>query len=181
MTMTIATLTRVALTLPLLAVTACATMNVDSYAERGFDPKQYRTYAWGPNDQGSTGDPRLDNNEFFDTEVKADVDRVLAAKGFVKAVGQPDVIVHYHANFSQEIDVRNLDRDYRYCEQFDCRPYVYDAGTLFIDLVDPRTNRIVWRGWAEGSVEDIIDDQDALDRRVEEAVDLIAEELPGAM
>ena len=33
------------------------------------------------------------------------------------------------------------------------QPYVYEAGTLLLDFVDTRTNRVVWRGWAEGSVE----------------------------
>jgi len=172
-----------AVTAPLVALAGCATMNVSSYAERNFDPQRYRTYAWGASDDFSTGDPRLDNNQLFETEVKEDVDRALAAKGFVKvpAEGQADLLVHYHANINQEIDVRNLDREGAYCDDYDCRPYVYEAGTLFIDLIDRQTNRLVWRGWAEGSVDGLIDQQDLLDERVSEAVELIAGQLPGAM
>jgi hypothetical protein len=169
------------LALPLLGLTACATMHVDSYADRGFNPQRYRSYAWGQNDASGTGDVRLDNNELFDARVKADIDRMLEAKGFVKATGEPDLTVHYHASVTQEIDVRQLDRDLGFCEDYDCRPYVYEAGTLFIDLVDTRTDRLVWRGWAEGSVEGLIDDQEFLDDRIAEAVALIAERLPRAM
>ena len=43
-------------------------MRVDSFTERGVDIRQYRTYEWGPADTFSTGDPRLDNNRFFDPE-----------------------------------------------------------------------------------------------------------------
>jgi len=167
---------------PALVLAGCAAMSSSSYIERDFDPQRYRTYAWGADDGVSTGDPRLDNNEFFDAEVKADVDRALTDRGFVKASsGTPDLVVHYHANVGQEVDVRELDRDYTDRDEFDREPYVYDAGTLFVDLVDPATNRLVWRGWAEGSVDGIIDNQELLDRRIEEAVALIAEKMPRAM
>jgi hypothetical protein len=157
----------------------CATMNVNSFVERGIDVRQYRTFSWGPPDTVSTGDPRLDNNRFFDERVRAQVEKELAARGFEKeSSGTPDLLVHYHASVTQEIDVRNLDREYRYCENADCRPYVYDAGTLFVDLVDPRTNKLVWRGWAEGSVEGVIDNQDWMEARVDEAVTRILERLP---
>ncbi len=170
------------LTLPVLVLAGCATMNVSSYAERNFDPARYRTYGWGPSEELRTGDARLDNNELFDAAVRADVERALAAKGFVKAAtGTPDLLVHYHASVGQEIDVREIDRGYAYCEDFDCRPYVYEAGTLFIDLVDPATRRLMWRGWAEGSVEGVIDDQTLLERRIADAVDRIAARLPRAM
>jgi hypothetical protein len=168
------------LMLPVL-LTSCATMNVNSYRERNFDPQRYRTYAWAPAEELRTGDPRLDNNQIFDAAVREDIERLLASKGFMKAgTGKPDLIVHYHASVSQEIDVRELDRDYDYCENFDCRPYVYDAGTLFIDLVEPDSNRLVWRGWAEGSVDGVIDNQELLDARIAEAVEQIGQQLPRA-
>lgn len=89
----------------------CATMNVNSYAERGIDLRQYRTYNWGPPETWSTGDPRLDNNRFFDERVRARVEKELARRGFEKAGSQqPDLLVHYHASVSQEIDIRDLDR-----------------------------------------------------------------------
>ncbi len=171
------------MTAPLLALAGCATMSVNSYAERGFDPQRYRTYEWGAKEDFSTGDARLDNNQLFDAEVKEDVDRALAAKGFVKATAesQADLVVHYHASINQEIDIRTLDREGAYCDDYDCRPFVYEAGTLFIDLIDQKSNKLVWRGWAEGSVDGVIDDQDLLDERVGKAVDLIAGQMPGAM
>lgn len=168
--------------LPMVALAGCASMNVDFYSAQGFEPQRYRTYAWGERDNFSTGDPRLDNNEVFDRLVRADVDRMLASKGFIKVTtGEPDLLVHYHANVTQEVRVREIDVQYGGCEDFDCRPEVYEEGTLFIDLVDPATNRLVWRGWAEGSVDGVIDNQALLERQVADAVAKIAEKLPGAM
>jgi hypothetical protein len=168
-----------ALALSAFALAACASMNVGSYVERGADLRQYRTYTWGPADTRSTGDPRLDNNPFFDARVRADVDKELASRGFQQATsGMSDLLVHYHASVTQEIDLRNVDREYAYCDDADCRPYVYDAGTIFIDLVDARTKKLVWRGWAESSVDGVIDNQEWMEERIDNAVGKILQRLP---
>jgi hypothetical protein len=162
-----------------LVFSGCASVTVNSSVERGANLRQYHTYNWGPADTGSTGDPRLDNNPFFDERVRAQVERQLTSRGFEKTTtGVPDLLVHYHSSFTQRIDVRNLDRDANYCQEADCRPYVYDAGTLFIDLVDPRDRQIVWRGWAETSVEGVIDRQDLMEGQIDDAVRRIMKRFP---
>jgi hypothetical protein len=155
----------------------CATMNVNSYLERGADLRQYRTYDWGPVAHLSTGDPRLDNNRFFDERVRAQVEKELASRGFEKAA-QPDMLVHYHASISQEIDVREFDDSDSYCADHDCRPFIYDKGSLIVDLVEPRTDRLLWRGWAEGSIEGVIDNQSWMESRIDETVARILNRLP---
>lgn len=158
---------------------ACATMKVNSFTERGANLRQYRSYAWGPADKFSTGDPRLDNNRFFDERVRARVEKELAQRGFEKSnTADPDVLVHYHTNVSQDIDVRDLDSPSSYCAQNDCRPFIYDKGTLFVDLVDRRTAKLVWRGWAEGSFDGVIDNQSWMESRIDEAVTKILTRLP---
>jgi hypothetical protein len=175
------TLASVALSAVLLAGCA-ATMNVSSYVERGMDVARYRTYSWAPAEQLVTGDPRLDNNPFFDELVRREVDGQLARRGFERdGSGSAELVLHYHANVTQKIQNAELDRDYNYCEGDACRPYVYDAGTLLIDLVDAKTNKLVWRGWAEGSLEGVIDDQDWMNDKVDEAVTRIFEQLPGRL
>lgn len=161
------------------ALSGCASMNVSSYVQRGTDLGRFRTYDWGPAAARSTGDPRLDSNPFFDRRVRDRVEEALARRGFEKAdEDAPDLLVHYHASVTQKIDVRELDQGYAYTADDDRRPYVYDEGTLFVDLIDPRTNTLVWRGWAEGSIAGAIDDQDWMEARVDEAVARIMERLP---
>ena len=168
-----------ALAVSAMVLTGCASMNVRSYVERGIDSRRYHTYNWGPPDTFSTGDPRLDNNRFFDERVRTQVERGLASRGFEKTTSEtPDLLVHYHANVMQEIDRRNLDREYAYCDDADCGPHVYDAGTLLVDLVDPRSNTLVWRGWAEGSVEGMIDNQEWMEEKIDDAVVRILAGLP---
>ena len=163
-----------------LALTAvgCASLTIDSYVERGFEPQRYRTFNWSLADAITTGDPRLDNNPFFAERVRMQVEKELAGRGIEKTTLEPpDLLVHYHASVTQKTDIRNLDGEYDDCEG-DCGPYVYDAGTLFIDLVDRRTNQLVWRGWEAGSIEGLIDDQEWLEKRIGEIVARILNRLP---
>ena len=158
----------------------CAPMQVNSYAERGAAFQQYRTFAWGPADPKSTGDPRLDSNRFFDERVRAQVEKQLESRGFEKTAASPDLLVHYHTNVNQEIDVRQLDGSYA-PDNTDHRSWVYDKGTLFLDLVEPGTGGLVWRGWAEGSIDGVVDNQALLASRIDEAVGRILTRWPNRL
>ena len=154
-----------------LVLTACASMKVYSYTEPGVDLAQYVTYEWGPPDQRTTGDPRLDNNPFFQERIQSDVDRQLTRRGYVKATAAPpDLTVRYHARIGQEVDVDAVDQITGYCPGNDCEAVVYETGTLAFDLVDTRTGRVVWRAWAEGSLEGVVNNQDWMEHRIDEVV-----------
>ena len=160
-----------------VAVAACAAIQVNSYVGPGADITRYRTYHWAPADPQATGDPRLDNNEFFRDRIRSAVDQRLGERGFEKtAAPMPDLVVHYHASVTQEVNANGLDGPNVTCEN--CEPYVYDAGTIVVDLVDARTNRLVWRGWAEGSIDGAIDNQAFLERQIDESVARILARLP---
>jgi hypothetical protein len=160
-----------------LALTACATTNVRSFVERGIDVQQYRTYSWGPPHEQATGDPRLDNNRFFQERIEAAVEHNLNARGFEKTAGrESDLLIRYYASVEQLVNANGADRAFVPCE--DCRPFVFDAGTIVIDLIDARTKRMVWRGWQEGSIDGLIDNQAWMEKRVDESVARILERLP---
>jgi hypothetical protein len=156
---------------------ACAAINIGSFVERGYEFWTVKTFEWAPADHLSTGDPRLDNNEVFQRYVTAAIARELTRRGFERVdAGQGDVVVHYHASVTQRIDMGGLDARYEECE--DCRPSVFDAGTLTIDLVDAGMNQLVWRGWAERSITGVLDRQDLMEQEVNLAVEKILARLP---
>jgi hypothetical protein len=164
-----------------LATAGCATMQVNSYLARGNDFSRYHTYAWAPSDQLRTGDPRLDNNPFFLERLQTDVDQHLARRGLEKgAADTADLLIHYHVSITQEINANEVDQPYGYtCAG--CEPYVYDAGTLLIDFVDRQTNALVWRGWAEGSMDNAIDNQSLMEQKIDDSVTRILKKLPPAL
>jgi hypothetical protein len=167
----------IGLAIATLALAGCASIRVNSFIERGTNFTVYRSYHWAPADQLATGDPRLDNNEFFQERVQTAVEKGLGARGLEKAASGPaDLVLHYHASVTQRVDVGGIDEKYGYCE--DCWPSVFDAGTLTLDVVDARTNRLVWRGWAESSLDGVVDNQQWLERKVDDAVDRILRRFP---
>lgn len=161
------------------ALTACAPVRVNASLERGMDFTHYKSYTWAASDRFATGDPRLDNNEFFERRLQKTAAAVLAQHGFEESTpATADLVIHYHANVRETIDVNALDRQYGYCDN--CRSSIYDAGTITLDFVDAHTNKLVWRGWSEGSL-DGIDNQAMIEQRVDEAVNRILQKLPPRM
>lgn len=155
-----------------LAIAGCATMLVSSHIERGVDFTDYVTYEWGPPDNLPVGDPRLDNNPFFNDYLQGAIEKRLAARGYERALpGQPDLLVHYHASVTQKVDVYEVDTRYGYCYG-NCEPQFtdYELGTLVLDIVDAKTSKVVWRGWAQDVMTGVIDNQDRLEKQVDEGV-----------
>ena len=161
-------------------IAGCATMTVSSHIERDVQFADFATFEWGPPDALPVGDPRLDNNAFFRDYVMGAIEKELAGKGFRQASsGEPDLLVHYHASVNQKVDVHEADRPYGYCYQ-DCEPRVveFEQGTLVVDIVDRRTNKVVWRGWAQDTMNGVIDNQDRLEKQVSEGVTKMMKLLP---
>ena len=166
-----------------VAAAGCATMQVSSHVQRDVDFARYRTYDWGPPDALPTGDPRLDNNPFFKDHMQGAVEKELAARGLELSSGRPaDLLIHYHASVTQRLDVNRIDQRYGYCYGDDCNVRVteYEAGTIVLDLVDARTDRLVWRGWARDSIDGVIDNQQRMERMINQAVTRMMALLPRA-
>jgi hypothetical protein len=165
-----------------LASAGCAaTMSVSSHVQRGLDFSPYRSFAWGPADALPTGDPRLDQDPFFKDHVQGAVEKALARRGIeLSSSATPDLLIHYHANIRKRIEVNRIDRVYGYCDGAACPPETiqYEAGTLVVDLVDARTNKLIWRGWAQNSVEDMLHDRDRMARTIDQAVTEMMKRLP---
>jgi hypothetical protein len=168
-----------------MVVAGCATLSVSSHIEPGVDLAQYHTFDWGPADALPTSDARLNEDPAFNDWVQGAVERGLARKGIAltESEAEPDLRIHYHANITERIDVDRLDQDYGFCTGEGCLPPVrtYEAGTLVIDIIDARTNRVIWRGWAQDSIKDELDDPDRMEATVEEAVARMLTRFPRSM
>jgi hypothetical protein len=172
-----------AVTVSMLVLTGCATMNVSSYVERDIDFVRLHTYAWGPAERMATGDPRLDNNPFFHDYFRHAVDEHLAAKGFRKVTSDtPDLLLHFHATVTQSFAASDAGRET--CGGgHDCEPRFseYETGTLVLDVTDARTSHVVWRGSARQAVDALIDNQDWMEEYLAKAVARMMERFPIAV
>lgn len=156
-------------------------MSVSSHVERGLDFARYRTFDWGPPDELPTGDPRLDEDPFFNDHVQGAIEKQLAGRGLTLS-DSPDLRIHYHASINTRLDVSGVDRARGYCSAGDCGAEVfeYEAGTLVLDIVDAKTNRVIWRGWAQGTVREMLENRDVMEQRINEAVTRMLARLPAA-
>lgn len=167
-----------ALAISALAFTGCApSMRVNSFTDRGIDFARYRTYSWDAAGPRATGDPRLDNNPFFHERIRMDVDDQLAARGLTKVtVGTPGLLVRVHVRINQRIDPTSTDRGPGYGVQPE--PFLYDAGMIMLDFVDARTGKVVWRGWAESSMDAVIENQAWMEEKIDQSVARILSRFP---
>jgi hypothetical protein len=168
----------IALTATVAALSGCASLKVNTFLERGVDLQHTRTFDFGPADRWSTGDARLDNNTIVADRIRSQVEKQLVARGMEKTANTPEVFVRYHFSLSQQLDLRTEPADASRGEIERQYASVFEAGTLVLDLVEPRTNRLLWRGWAEGSFDGLIDNQSWLEERVDSAVQMILNRLP---
>jgi hypothetical protein len=146
-------------------------MRIGSYVESATDFSHYRTYAWGPADGLPIGDPRLDNNPIFRDYLQGAVERTLRGHNLllVPTSARPDLLSHFHGSVRQRIEPTEIDRQLGYRVGGEART-IYDEGTLVLDLIDARTNQLVWRGWAIDTLDGILESQDRMERKIDEAV-----------
>lgn len=161
-------------TITAVVAAGCATLTVSSHIERNVNFADYATYDWGPPDNPPVGDPRLDNNEFFRDYLEGAIEKRLAARGFERVLTgvEPDLRVHYHASVNQKVDIYEADAPYGYCQGGNCEARVVDfeQGTLVVDIIDAKTSKLLWRGWAQDVMNGVIDNQARLEKQVDEGV-----------
>lgn len=164
-----------------LLMTGCATLRVGSHTDRGLVWSKYTTFDWGPADALPASDPRLDTDPVFHDRLEGAIEKAMAAHGFaLSAVSErPDVLIHYHANVTERFDTDRISGNAA-CTTADCQARVdrYEAGTLVVDIVDAESNVLIWRGWAQGSLDGVLGNQERLRRRINESVKEMFETLP---
>jgi len=161
-----------------------AAINVSSHQGPRQDWSRYRTFEWAPPDLLPTVDPRLDANPVFNDRMHGVVSAGLVERGWTPAEPtRADVLIHYHANVSTRLDVARIDQAYGSCPGEACRGQTveYEAGTLVLDFVDARTQRLIWRGWAQTELEELLRDPDRMSRTIDQAVTGMLRQLPSTV
>lgn len=147
----------------LLLLAGCATgPRISTDADPRADFSAYRTWAFH--------DPLAVEAYGYETAtseiVKRVVRREMEARGYAYSADEPDLWVNVNAYMQRRTDVSAIPSvDYAYYYSYRARSYVavpywhdrthvtrYTEGTMNVDLVDARQNRLVWEGIAVGRV-----------------------------
>ena len=109
--------------------------------------------------------------------LKKSVIATLNGKGFTKTQSAPDLLVAYHINVKKKTKVNVYGHGYGYWGPRPVDVHQFKEGTLILDLVDPKTKQLVWRGWGRGVFEPTGDPQ-VSQARIDEAVSQVLKHYP---
>lgn len=132
---------------------------------------------WSPND------PMLVNS-ITNRALRDDLIRAFQDRGYVLTDSNPDFAVAYYASARDTLDVTYWDYGYPWRPRWG-RPWGpatvtvtrYTQGTVIVDVIDPGSRELLWRGQATARVSD--DQQEYLED-LQRAVTAILQEFPAA-
>ncbi|MFQ5995668.1 MAG: DUF4136 domain-containing protein [Acidiferrobacterales bacterium] len=174
---------RIVLALVIVALTMCsARVQVKSEHDPEANFTDLKTYSWLPGTRKGGAVVGVIRNEFAHATVRSAVETQFARKGYeLKFSGTPDFYVRYYAALRSRLVVQTsyapagTGRDtltatavsppQRHVAEF-------NEGTLVLDVVNPKTNKLMWRGTAKTKI-----NVDASDRKQESRINKAARRL----
>ena len=170
-----------------LVFSSCSTVMVETDYDRNADFSKYSSYSLAPAGKGGTLSPSSEN------ALRGALQSGLAAKGLKQSSGKGDLSVVRHVFAKDKVAVTEyVDWGYRYGPRggwpygygrygmwygapmvyTDVRQYT--EGTIVLDFVDNRTNKLVFRGTGRGT----LGSPESNARKIQEAVTKISAAYP---
>ena len=129
-----------------LALAACAKPSVRTQYKPEVDFSSLRTFNWI--DPGRLETPPAHVlDALVDKRIRLSIEEALYEQGFHKARrGTPDFWITYHAALEARTEAVPLYRSPGIVTGM--QNVTYQEGTLVLDVYDPDSLRLLWRGWA---------------------------------
>ena len=174
-------------------VLSCASVSVLNDPNANY--KSYKTFAWKEPDVQVGNNPKY-KGQMIDKIIRSAIEKELIAKGIDKNETNPDVLISYHTFTEQKTRQYGNTAMYPYGGWgwgygwgFPYRygfgamyggwptSYSYTQGTLVIDIIDYRSNDVVWTGTVDGDIEN----SRRIRKLIEKGVHAIINKLPQEM
>ncbi len=133
-------------------------MNTDYDTSRDF--AALKTYAWLKPQEKLVSDPLVDN-DLMNARIKRSVTAELRKRGYTEASGTEgaDFLITYHVSSEDKISVDSFHGSYGYYPCWGCygpgfgydrdvHVRQYKQGTFMLDVIDPASEKLMWRGTA---------------------------------
>jgi hypothetical protein len=157
----------------LVILGACSPrIRVDYDYDPDYNAWTFQTFDWGQKFNIESGQNPLHYNALNDQRIKSAVKHELTSRGYTFTEYHPDLIIHYHIVVDDQsiITLEPYDHKYGpYWMRVHTNIYSYSEGTLIIDLVDSKTDSLVWRGWATSAIQ-VSYSPEEIDRLIKKAV-----------
>ncbi|RYU97492.1 DUF4136 domain-containing protein [Emticicia agri] len=165
-----------------------AKAQVSTHKDPTADFGDYRSFAWIQPDI-QTQNPQY-NNHLITKNIQANVDEILLKKGMNINTKKPDLLLRFHTDTEKETTrgfyspmrpMIGYTRVGRFIVPYNMgyygggysAPYSYTKGTLVIDAIDAKTNKLVW----QGSISAALNDR-KIDKQIEKGVSKIMKKYP---
>jgi hypothetical protein len=166
------------------------------------DFSHYKTFAWLPDKADTVNSPY--NNEIIRNNLKNYFGQELAARGYTVNLDTPDVLVQVtitNKKTEKEVIHPPYPRPFYYCSYYYCSvyysPYPYDyyyrhynnycygmgyckesiqyvEGSITLNVIDRKANKLIWAGTAKGDIYDPA----YINRNIHPAVEAIMKKFP---
>jgi hypothetical protein len=135
----------------------------------------------------SADDPMLVNS-ISNRALRSDLVQGFQTRGYLAADSNPDFAVAYYASTKQKLDVTYWDYGYAWQPGWwggwgagwgpmDRTVTQYTQGTVVVDVIDPKTKELLWRG---SGVARVSDDQQEYEKELQKTVLAILDKFPPA-
>jgi hypothetical protein len=166
---TIRAMIMLAMVLGLLAVSAAA-QSVQSDFDRSFRFSELKTFSFVVQRRAAT-DP-LAGDTLNDGRIRNGLESQLTANGFRLETEKADFVIAYYVTTKNKLNVQ--DYGYgppRWFGSRDIRVNQYSEGTLMVDFIDVKSNQVIWRGRAVGTLE-----MKGVDKKISKSVEKLVKQ-----
>ena len=134
-----------------LMATACGgpSVSVNFDYDQSYDFSNMKNYAYLPiKSIGTVSELRV--RRFIDA-----INNELQTQGYVLTTENPDFLIAMHSSTKDKTDVSSWGYGYGgwYGGYRDIDVSHYTEGTIFVDIVDPESRNLIWRGTAQSVVD----------------------------
>ncbi|WP_005033550.1 DUF4136 domain-containing protein [Holophaga foetida] len=172
--------------LGLALFTGCATYSVRADYDTSANYTAYKTFDWYAASKYAKGKTDGGASAIMDRRVRHAVEKQLTAKGFqLEKKAEPDFLVTYYPVYRnrQVVTTTNMGGGLFW------RPFHYGMssavsevrnikeGSIILEIVDYKTNEMIWQAVADGALTDLRTPEDA-DEVVADAVERMLEKFP---
>ena len=153
-----------------LLVGSAAAQSVQSDFDRTFQFSNLKTFSFAVQRRGAT-DP-LSTDSLNDGRIRTGLESQLIANGFHMETEKADFVIAYYVKTKNKLSVQ--DYGYgppRWFGGRDIRVNQDTEGTLMVDFIDARTNQVVWRGRAVGTL-----DMKGVDKKISKSTEKLVKQ-----
>lgn len=178
----------------MIFISGCSSLSLSTDYDNKIDFSNFKTYRWHANNEHNEASIKF-LNPIMDQRIRSTIEQQLLSQGYTKAsVDKVDFLINYSVVVEEKVDIRTYNNyngmypGYGYRAGYgyyggvgygssETQVTHYKQGTLIIDIVNPETGQLIWRGAADGRLPDTAD-REKSDALVQEYVAKILSEFP---